>query len=181
MKNALNISCEQDKKEFLDILEKYIGKEAGYDTLKRYLLSTDFFTAPADTTGPLACAGGLVKHALNVYDRFLVNLSNEANLSSMPKEKTQKYMRSGAICTLLGDISNVANLGYGDPDDPGVESVYILNSFIKLCRNEAFAIRFHKKRNLDKEHVRTALKNEFVYLVYKANLDATFLDEVEGG
>ena len=67
---------EKVKEEFLEICKNTI-KRSGNEKLLEWLLSTDFFTAPASSKYHLACEGGLCKHSLNVYHRLKDLLLNE--------------------------------------------------------------------------------------------------------
>ena len=64
------------KEQFLEIYNTYIKRE-GADELLDYLNKTDFFTAPASSKFHSAYPGGLVEHSVNVYHRFLKELTNE--------------------------------------------------------------------------------------------------------
>ena len=58
------------KQEFLDIFDKFIKRD-GADKLKNYLLSSDFFDAPASGRFHCAYQGGLCEHSVNTYLRLL--------------------------------------------------------------------------------------------------------------
>lgn len=128
-----------------------------------YLCSpqSDFFTAPASTRFHGSHAGGLVEHSLNVYHCLKDYLQR-------PRAKDVYHMdysdETIAIVALLHDICKINcyqvgirnkkidgqwqqvevyeyqdNLPYGH----GEKSVYIITGFMRLTREEAFAIRYH--------------------------------------
>lgn len=151
------------KENFIDIYNKYITRE-GADKLLEYLLSksSDFFTAPASTRFHGAYEGGLVEHSLNVHDCLTDYLSRDRVKDTY---KISYSDESIAIVSLLHDVCKINcykvgtrnvkdaygvwqsvaiyefedNLPYGH----GEKSVYIITGFMKLTRDEAFAIRYH--------------------------------------
>ena len=141
------------KQEFEQIFRENISRE-GADRLLEWLEKTDFFLAPASTRYHNAFEGGLVQHSVNVYKVLMQKHFDEETDSR----------ESFAICGLLHDVCktnfyktemrNVKkdgvwtpvpyytiedNLPYGH----GEKSVYILSGFMRLTRDEAFAIRYH--------------------------------------
>ena len=151
------------KQEFLDIYKQYVHRE-GADKLLEYLLSTnsDFFTAPASTRYHGSFEEGLLEHSLNVYDCLKDYLSRERAKETYKMKFSDE---SVAIVALLHDLCKVNfyktdyrnsknekgiwekvpyytindQLPYGH----GEKSVYIITGFMKLTREEAFAIRYH--------------------------------------
>lgn len=151
------------KEEFVTIYRENIKRD-GADRLLDYMLSdhSDFFTAPASTRFHGAHAGGLLEHSLNVYHCLKDYLSR-------PRAKELYRMdyseESIALCALLHDICKMNfykvdyrnakneagvwekvpyytiedNLPYGH----GEKSVYIISGYMRLAREEAFAIRYH--------------------------------------
>lgn len=152
-----------DKERFVDIYRKYI-KRPGSEDLLNYLLSSksDFFEAPCSTRYHLSEPKGLVKHSLNVYDCLKAYMER-------PRVKDVYHLEASdetiAIVALLHDVckTNVYHLStrnkknesgqwvqvpYYTFDDPlpyghGEKSVYIISGFMKLTREESFAIRYH--------------------------------------
>lgn len=138
-----------EKEYFLSICNTNIHRPGIIDLLS-YLEKTDFYIAPASTKHHLACEGGLLKHSLNVYDRFLT-MGVEAE--------------TAAICALFHDLckSNYYKTDYRNakneqgvwekvpyyavddklPYGHGEKSVYIISGFMKITREEAMAIRWH--------------------------------------
>ena len=151
------------KEQFLEIYHENIHRE-GADRFLEYLLSpmSDFFTAPASTRFHGSYEGGLVEHSVNVYQCLKDYLAR-------PRAKETYGMNfseeSIAVAALLHDICKVnfykvefrnakneqgvwEKVPYYTIDDQlpyghGEKSVYILSGFMKLSREEAFAIRYH--------------------------------------
>ncbi len=151
------------KEEFMKLYKENITRE-GSDKLLAYLDSpqSDFFTAPASTRFHGAFEGGLLEHSLNVYYCLVDYLSRERVQTtyglSYPAE-------SVAICALLHDLckvncykkgtrnkkdqngvwQTVPTFEYEDdmPYGHGEKSAYIISGFMRLTREEAFAIRYH--------------------------------------
>lgn len=152
-----------DKEKFLSIFKSCIKRE-GAEQLLEYLLSKncDFFTAPASTRFHLSVESGLLHHSLNVYYCLKSYLERERVKNVYGLEYSDESI---AIVALLHDICKV-NTYKGSfrnvKDDNGVwqkvptyevndtlpyghgeKSVYIISGYMKLTREEAFAIRYH--------------------------------------
>lgn len=151
------------KEEFITIFKEHITRE-GADALLEYLdgKSSDFFTAPASQRFHGAYDGGLVEHSVNVYHCLEAYLARERvqELYGMAYEP-----ESIAIAALLHDVckvncykpgfrnvkdekgkwQRVPSYDYEDklPYGHGEKSVYIISGFMRLTREEAFAIRYH--------------------------------------
>lgn len=147
----------QNKENYIKLIREKIKRE-GVEELISYLEKSDFFTAPA--SGRFHCdhEGGLCEHSLNVYNRLRkVILDEYGNFDTISEE-------SIAICGLLHDLCkidfykvdfrNVKENGewvqkpYYSVDEKlpyghGEKSVYIINGFIRLTREEALAINWH--------------------------------------
>ncbi len=161
-----------NRERFISIYKEKITR-AGADKLLEYLCSDscDFFSAPASTRFHGDYEGGLLEHSLNVYDCL-------CDILSRPKVKEQYGIEysdeSVAIAALLHDVCktnfykvsfrNVKNeegrwesvpyytiedtLPYGH----GEKSVYIVSGYMRLTRDEAFAIRYHMGFSADKDN-----------------------------
>lgn len=151
------------KEEFLDIYRTNVTRE-GADKLLEYLLSdkSDFFTAPASTRFHGSYEGGLLEHSLNVYHCLKDYLSRERAKTVYGMNYSEETI---AVSALLHDICKVnfykvdyrnakndkgvwEKVPYYAIDDRlpyghGEKSVYIITGFMKLSREEAFAIRYH--------------------------------------
>ena len=150
-----------NQERFLQIFNEKITRE-GADKLLDFLQRSDFFTAPASTRYHGAHEGGLLAHSLNVYD-CLVDILNRPRMKEL--YGVEYSDESIAIAGLLHDICKVNfyktsfrnqknaegrwesvpyytiedNLPYGH----GEKSVYIVSGYMRLTRDEAFAIRYH--------------------------------------
>ena len=147
-----------NKEKFIEIYRACIHRE-GADAFLDYLLEkTDFFTAPASTRFHGAYEGGLLEHSLNVYE-CLCNFVKRPHFCD--KYGFSFSEESLAIVALLHDICktnfyktemrNVKKNGVWEsvpyytiedtlPYGHGEKSVYILSGFMRLTREEAFAI-----------------------------------------
>lgn len=150
-----------NREKFIEIFRSTVKRE-GADRLLDYLIEkTDFFTAPASTRFHGAYEGGLLEHSLNVYECL-------CDFVKRPRFRdTYGFVfdeESLAIAALLHDICktnfyktemrNVKKNGVWEsvpyytiedtlPYGHGEKSVYIISGFLKLTRDEAFAIRYH--------------------------------------
>ena len=150
-----------NRARFVSIYKEKITRE-GADKLLAYLESSDFFAAPASTRFHGNYEGGLCQHSLNVYDA-LVDILNRPRVKDVYGISYTE--ESIAIAALLHDLCkvnfyktsfrNVKNeegrwesvpyytiedtLPYGH----GEKSVYIASGYMRLTRDEAFAIRYH--------------------------------------
>ena len=198
------------KDMFLEIYRKNITRPGSEEFLK-WLESTDFFTAPASTRFHLSRPGGLVEHSIHVYHRLrdLYVMERQMKENCAFLDLSEKEEETIAICGLLHDICKanfysvemrnrkneqgqwekypfyVVNdqLPYGH----GEKSAYIISGFMKLSREEAMAIRWHMGFS-DNEFkaggysVGNAFeKFPLALLTHIADLQATYLDEVEEG
>ena len=190
------MSCKDD---FIAIYEQNIHRE-GADNLLEYLKKSDFFTAPASSRFHLAEEGGLVRHSLNVYFRLKELVENEAKpWAENVSDETV------AICGLLHDVCKISmyKTDYRNQKQPdgswiqvpyytideqlpyghGEKSVYIINGFMRLTREEAIAINWHMgsfdERNAHVGKVMGAAYEKFplAVLVHAADLMASYLDE----
>ena len=150
------------QEEFIEIFKEKITRP-GADTLLNYLENkSDFFTAPASARYHCAYEGGLCEHSLNVYHCLVDYLQRERVQELYGLEYSEE---SVAIVALLHDVCKVGcykpstrnvkdanGTWHSVPtyqfDDPlpyghGEKSVYIVNGFIRLSREEAMAIRWH--------------------------------------
>ncbi|SDB47022.1 HD domain-containing protein [Ruminococcaceae bacterium FB2012] len=188
--------------KFTSIYKENITRP-GSERLLEYLLSenSDFFTAPASTKYHSAFEGGLCQHSINVYECLKAYCERERvrclyglNISD----------ESIAIVGLLHDICKINiyetsfrnakndqgvwekvpyyafndNLPYGH----GEKSVYIISGFMRLTREEAFAIRWHMgfSGEENKNTIGKALEMfPLALAVNIADMEATFL--MEGG
>ena len=151
-----------NQERFLKIYKEKITRE-GADKLLDFLVNgSDFFTAPASTRYHGAYEGGLLEHSLNVYDCLCDILARPRMKELYGVEYSEESI---AIASLLHDLCKVNfyktsyrnakdetgkwvsvpyytiedNLPYGH----GEKSAYIVSAYMRLTRDEAFAIRYH--------------------------------------
>ncbi len=149
------------KERFIEIYNANIKRE-GADKLLEYLLTSDFFTAPASSRFHSSYEGGLVEHSLNVYDCLVSYLNTTRAKEVFGFNYTDESI---AIVSLLHDLCkvNVYKKGFRNVKDEsgawkkvdtyefddklpyghGEKSVYIISGYMRLTREEAFAIRYH--------------------------------------
>ena len=149
------------KEEFLSIYNENIKRD-GADNFLNYLLKTDFFTAPASTRFHGSHEGGLLEHSLNVYHCLKDYLERDRTKQLYRMNYSEETI---ALCALLHDVCKVnfyktdyrnAKNERGEwekvpyytidetlPYGHGEKSVYIISGFMRLTREEAFAIRYH--------------------------------------
>lgn len=154
---------EKLKNEFVEIYKENI-KRPGSEKLLNYLLSeqSDFFTAPCSTRFHGSYAGGLVQHSINVYNCLKDYLARQRTRDTYGMEYSDE---SVALVSLLHDVCkmNFYSMDYRNakndkgvwekvpyytindqlPYGHGEKSVYIVSGFMRLTREEAFAIRYH--------------------------------------
>ena len=187
-----------NQERFIEIFNDKIKRE-GADKLLEFLQRSDFFTAPASTRYHGACEGGLLAHSLNVYD-CLVDILNRPRVKELYGIHYDE--ESIAIAALMHDVCKVNfyktsfrnakdetgkwvsvpyytiedNLPYGH----GEKSVYIVSGFMRLTRDEAFAIRYHMgfSGTEDPGNVGRALEMfPLAYALCCADMEAAFLME----
>ncbi len=186
--------------EFIKIYTENI-RRPGADKLLEYLKSnsSDFFTAPSSTRYHGAYEGGLVEHSINVYHCLVDYLSR-----NRVKELYQMdySAESVAIVALLHDLCkiNFYSVDYRNakndkgvwekvpyyriedtmPYGHGEKSVYIISSYMKLSREESFAIRYHMGFSgiEDKNSIGRAFEMfPLAFAVSVADMEATYFLE----
>jgi hypothetical protein len=193
---------EKDREEFLEIYNGLIKRD-GARQLLDYLMSSacDFFTAPASTKYHLSVEGGLLRHSLNVYHCLKEYLARDRVRDVYGLEYSDESI---AIVSLLHDLckTNFYKIGFRNVKDEngvwqkvptyeindtlpyghGEKSVYIISGYMKLSREEAFAIRYHMgfsneddARNVSKAFEMFPLAAALSF----ADMEATFFMEKE--
>ncbi len=195
------MSIETDREEFIETYKKYILRD-GADRFLEYLTDNcDFFTAPASTKYHNAFEGGLLHHSLNVYRCLKDYLARERVKSVYGLDYSDESI---AIVSLLHDVckKNFYTVGSRNVKDAsgkwqtvptyeindrlpyghGEKSVYIISGYMRLTREEAFAIRYHmgfsvggdeEKRNVGKAFEMFPLAAALSF----ADMEATFFLE----
>ena len=187
------------KERFIEIYNANIKRE-GADKLLDYLMKSDFFTAPASARFHSSYEGGLCDHSLNVYDCL-----NGYLASDRAKEKYGfSYSdESIAIVALLHDLCKIGvykkgfrnvkddsgawkrvdTFEYDDqlPYGHGEKSVYIITGYMRLTREEAFAIRYHMGYSSEREDPRNISQAfemfPLAFAVHVADSEATYFIE----
>lgn len=192
-----------NKERFISIYKQYIHRP-GSDKLLEFLLSnkSDFFTAPASTRFHGNYDGGLVEHSLNVYDCLTDYLSRQRVVNDYGLNYSEESI---AIVSLLHDlckincykkgIRNVKENGqwiqvptyeYHDtlPYGHGEKSVYMISGYMRLTREEAFAIRYHMgfAGGEDVRNVGAAFEMfPLAFALSTADMEATYFIESKQG
>ena len=188
------------KEEFLKIYNEHIKRE-GADKLLQFLSSktSDFFVAPSSTRFHGSFESGLVEHSVNVYYAL-------ADYLLRPRVREIYNMNyddeTVAIVSLLHDVCKINCYKKGSrnvkdengtwksvpiyefddavPYGHGEKSVYIIGGFIKLTREEAFAIRYHMgfSGSEDKRNIgATFEKFPLSFALSTADMEATYFIE----
>ncbi len=188
------------KEKFIEIYKSNIHR-SGADKLLEYLESpsSDFFTAPASARYHGAYSGGLAEHSINVYE-CLADYMKRSRVNELYKLSASD--ETIAICALLHDLCkiNCYKSGFRNvKDDNGVwnkvptfefndtlpyghgeKSVYIITGFMRLTRDEAFAIRYHMgfSGNEDPRNVGNAFEMfPLAFALSTADMEATYFLE----
>ena len=154
--NVESANLDDLKKRFVEICATI--NRPGMEDLMAWLERSDFYTAPASTRFHGNYTGGLLEHSLNVYDKLSGFVARYPELEISPE--------TVAVTALFHDLTKVnyytvSSRNVKDdvtgawhkepfyktedrlPLGHGEKSVIILQSFIKLTRDEIFAIRWH--------------------------------------
>lgn len=190
---------EQNKATFIMLVKDDIKRD-GIDALLNWLETTDFFTAPASTKYHLCEEGGLCAHSINVYERLVRLCDAEWGEDGYNKESVAIIALFHDLCKTniyKVEMRNVKENGewvqkpYYSVDDQlpyghGEKSVYMLNGFIKLTREEAMAINWHmggldaRVQGGSYDYSRAFQKYPLALLAHLADMEATFIDENNG-
>ena len=160
------------KQRFLEIYNSEIKRE-GADKLLEFLLKSDFFAAPASARFHCSYEGGLCEHSVNVYEALKGYLSSPRAKDVYGFDYSEESI---AIVALLHDLCKVGvykkgfrnvkdesgvwkrvdTFEYDDqlPYGHGEKSVYIISGYMRLTREEAFAIRYHMGYSSEREDPR---------------------------
>ena len=187
------------KEEFIQIYRDNIKRE-GADKLLDYLCQSDFFLAPASARYHSSYDGGLAQHSINVYYCLADYMARPRVRNTYGLDCSDETI---AIVSLLHDlckigcykagVRNVKENGVWNQvptytfEDPmpyghGEKSVYIINGYMRLSREEAFAIRYHMgfSGNEDKGSVGKAFEMfPLAFALSTADMEATYFLEGE--
>lgn len=188
------------KEEFIELFNSMV-KRQGKDQIISYLTSAgcDFFNAPASTRFHGSYEGGLVEHSLNVYGCLKDYLDRPRVKDIYNISYTDESI---AIVSLLHDFckinvykqgkrnvkddkgvwQSVPTYEYNDrfPYGHGEKSVYMINNFMKLTHEEAFAIRYHMgfSASEDNKNVGEAFSQfPLAFALSTADMEATYFLE----
>lgn len=188
-----------NKERFIQIYKTQIKRE-GSEKLLEYLNSSscDFFEAPASTRFHGSYEGGLVEHSLNVYDCLKSYLQSERAQQMFQLSYSEESI---AIVALLHDLCKVNCYKKGvrnvkvdgkwtqvdvfeyEDDMPyghGEKSVYMISGYMRLTREEAFAIRYHMgfSGTEDMRNISSAFTMyPLAFALSTADMEATYLVE----
>ncbi len=189
----------QIKKDiFIDIFKENIKRD-GAEKILDYLESTDFYKAPASTRFHGSHPGGLMVHSINVYYCLKDYLSRSRTKELYNMDYTDETI---AIVALLHDLCkvNVYKESFRNvKDDNGVwkkvpsyefddrmpyghgeKSVYVINGYMRLTREEAFAIRYHMGfSGLEDKNIIGKVMEQFplAFALCTADMEATYFLE----
>ena len=189
------------KDEFIEIFRENVtrpGAEAMLDYLEN---KSDFFSAPASARYHGSYEGGLCDHSVNVYHCLKDYLERERVAELYGLSYSDETI---AIVSLLHDVCKIGcykpgtrNVKGADgkwtqvptyqfhdpmPYGHGEKSVYIVNGYLRLTREEAFAIRYHMgfSGNEDKGQVGNAFQMfPLAFALSVADMEATYFLESE--
>ena len=181
------------KDKFLEIFDKYIIRD-GAAELRKWLLESDFFAAPASTRFHGSHKGGLCEHSVNVWGQ-MVRL-----LKAYPEIKTNG--ETVAIIALLHDVCKVdfykvdfrnakneagiwekvpyytydEKFSYGNH---GGKSVFLVGKHLRLTDEEAVAIQCHMG-NEDGKYTTSDAYRQFplAWILHVADEASTYLDNI---
>lgn len=148
-------TSEQIKDKILELLNS-IDRE-GKENLIEWLVTSDFFTAPASTKYHSTSAGGLAKHSLFVYklfadkvDYFNIEMNKDSIIvASLLHDLCKvdfyyrdfKWVKNNETNQWMKDpiwkVHDKLPLGHGE------KSIYLAQKYIQLTDEEAILIRWH--------------------------------------
>ena len=187
-----------NKQKYLDLIKYNIHRE-GIENLVDYLTKSDFFTAPASTRYHSCYEGGLCRHSINVFNRFLRNLKTEYG----DEWEQHCSLESATIIALFHDLCKIDTYSIEQrnvkengmwvqrpyyvtndklPYGHGEKSVYIVNGFIRLTREEAMCINWHMGEYDARVKGGVSLtdiyyKYPLAFIFHISDNEATYLDE----
>ena len=187
------------KEEFIQIYRANITRPGAEELLDYLEHKSDFFIAPSSARFHGSYEGGLCEHSVNVYHCLVDYLARER----VQEEYGMHYSdETVALVSLLHDVCKIGCYKAGTRnvkdengvwqkvptynfDDPlpyghGEKSVYILSGFMRLSREEAFAIRYHMgfSGDEDKRNVGKAFQMyPLAFALSTADCEATYFLE----
>lgn len=207
MDDIQTITAEEMQKNKEKIRELLLS--AGRPGMERLLewidKKTDFYTAPASTKYHLACAGGLAKHSLNVYellkgkvDSGLLSLKDDtviitALLHDLCKVnfyvRETKNVKEGTKINAYGkEVANwvekeVWSVRDSFPVGHGEKSCYYIQSYIRLTDEEYAMIRLHMgsdRNGFPDPFAESAAMFPGVVAIHTADMESAYIVEIRG-
>ena len=189
------------KEEFIQIYRANITRPGAEELLDYLEHKSDFFIAPSSARFHGSYEGGLCEHSVNVYHCLVDYLARERVQELYGMEYSAETV---AIVALLHDLckigcykpstrnvkgedgkwTKVPTYQYEDPlpYGHGEKSVYVVNGFVRLTREEAMAIRWHMgfSGTEDSRLVGKAFaKYPLAFALSVADMEATYFLEEE--
>lgn len=179
-----------EKQEFIDLMEQAAGRRAGFTEFMEWLEDSDFFTAPASSKHHGAARKMLLRHSLNVRARLM--------------RFEAEYLACGGNCdsltvaALLHDVCKVGRYKHkpeggfevvsdGLPIGHGERSVIMIQQHgLTLTLEEIVAIRWHMGAFDDafrggcRDLNEAFNKYPLAVMLHLADMEASYLDEVRG-
>ncbi len=195
---------EDAKKEFIELYNSNIKREGADKLLEWICDKSDFFQAPASSKFHNAFEGGLCEHSLNVARRLKLLVDTEKKLFPDKESVAHITDESVVICGLLHDIckANFYKVDFRNrkedgewvrvpfytideelPYGHGEKSVYIINGYMRLTREEALAINWHmggydtRVKGGDYSIGAAFEKYPLAVMTHIADIQAAYLDE----
>lgn len=180
-----------NQEKFIELLRK--TRREGIENLIKWLMGTDFFSAPASTRFHSNYEGGLCQHSLNVYEVFSKKCKD--NRIGLSEDNIIIAALLHDICKANYYIATTRNVNkdgkwikvpYYSVEDQnplghGEKSCLILQTFIKLTKEELYSIRWHMGGYEPKENLNTISTAWNVcrpaVLLHTADLEASYLME----
>lgn len=177
------------KNRWLSIYDDCIKRD-GAEEFKQWLLTTDFFEAPASTKYHEAYHGGLVEHSLHVYDELIrlleaypeIRVSAEtmaivALLHDVCKANCYKVEHRNRKNEITGQWEKYPIYTFKEDfcfGGHGSKSVYLIQKFMTLTNEEAVAINCHMGMTSGDWSVSDAFRAyPLAFLVHTADMSAT--------
>ena len=177
------------KEKFIELLRS--TKREGIENLIDFLEKTDFYTAPASTRFHNAFEGGLLAHSLNVHtalkqlvgdqwsDETIIIVALLHDLCKINTYKVDFRNKKDETGTWVKEpyytIDDLMPLGHGE------KSVMLISEFIKLSKEELYAIRWHMGGFEAKENhnyvSKTYEKYPLAVYAHMADIMATYIIE----
>lgn len=187
---------EENKKEFLKIAREKIKRD-GINELLEYVENSDFFTAPASSRFHSHYEGGLADHTLKVYRRLTRLMEAEYGPGNFNEESVAVAALFHDVCKIdyyKTDFRNTKENGEWIkvpfytvdeklPYGHGEKSVYIINGYMRLSREEALAINWHmggfdfRVKAGSYAYSQAYYKYPLAVMLHLADMQATYLDE----